>query len=74
MGVAKSNGRRDSAPPPPLLAVALNGSRDHQRTPRTPDDLAAAARASAAAGARVIHLHPYDSAGRETKSAEPNEP
>lgn len=55
----------------PLLAVALNGSREHPALPRTPDELAAAARACVDAGARVIHLHPYDPDGRETLAAEP---
>jgi uncharacterized protein (DUF849 family) len=54
----------------PLLAVALNGSREHERVPRTPAELAAAARACVEAGARVIHLHPFDG-GRETLRAEP---
>jgi len=55
----------------PLLEVALNGSRDHPRTPRSPRELAAEARASVKAGAQVLHLHPYDEAGRETLAAEP---
>ena len=57
--------------PAPLLAVALNGSRVHPRVPRTPGELAEAARASVDAGARVLHLHPYDAAGGETLAAEP---
>jgi len=56
---------------PPLLEVALNGSRDHPRTPRSPRELAAEARASVDAGAQVLHLHPYDATGRETLAAEP---
>jgi uncharacterized protein (DUF849 family) len=63
-----------SPEPPPLLEVALNGSRlpdEHPRIPRTPDELAAEARASVDAGAQVLHLHPYDAAGRETLVAEP---
>jgi uncharacterized protein (DUF849 family) len=55
----------------PLLQAALNGDRDHPAVPRTPDELAAEARASVDAGARVLHLHPYDSEGRETFEAEP---
>jgi len=39
--------------------------------PRTPDELASEARASVDAGARVLHLHPYDSDGRQTFEAEP---
>jgi uncharacterized protein (DUF849 family) len=57
-----------------LLEVALNGSRstaDHPRIPRTPEQLAEEARASVEAGARVLHLHPYDGAGLETLAAEP---
>lgn len=54
----------------PLLAVALNGSRDHPRIPRTPRELAREARRSVEAGARVIHLHPYKD-GLETLGAEP---
>lgn len=57
--------------PVPLLEAALNGSRHHPRVPRTPNELAEAARACVAAGARVLHLHPYDAAGRETLAAEP---
>ena len=52
-----------------MLQVALNGSRsddEHPTIPRTPAALAEAARASVAAGAQVIHLHPFDAAGIET--------
>jgi uncharacterized protein (DUF849 family) len=55
----------------PLLQAALNGDRDHPAVPRTPEELAAEARASVDAGARVLHLHPYDADGRETFEAEP---
>jgi uncharacterized protein (DUF849 family) len=55
----------------PLLQVALNGDREHPAVPRTPDELASEARASVDAGARVLHLHPYDSDGRQTFEAEP---
>jgi uncharacterized protein (DUF849 family) len=54
----------------PLLQAALNGDRDHPAVPRTPDELAAEARASVDAGARVLHLHPYDAEGRQTLEAE----
>lgn len=57
--------------PPPLLEAALNGSRVHPHVPRTPDELAEAARRSVEAGARVLHLHPYDATGGETLAAEP---
>ena len=36
-----------------------------------PDELAAEARASVDAGARVLHLHPYDADGLQTLAAEP---
>lgn len=58
-------------PASPLLEVALNGSREHPRLPRAPGELAEAARACVDAGARILHLHPYDKAGRETLAAEP---
>ena len=50
----------------PLLQAALNGNRDHPAVPRAPAELAAAAREAVAAGARSLHLHPYDGRGRET--------
>jgi uncharacterized protein (DUF849 family) len=53
------------------LHAALNGDRDHPATPRTPDELAADARAAVDAGAVTLHLHPYDDDGRETLAAEP---
>jgi uncharacterized protein (DUF849 family) len=58
----------------PLLEVALNGARsaaEHPRIPRTPDELAEQCRAAVDAGAQVLHLHPYDTAGRETLAASP---
>ncbi len=58
---------------PPLLQVALNGSRtaaEHPAIPRTPEELALASRAAVDAGARVVHLHAYDT-GVETLAAEP---
>jgi len=55
----------------PLLEAALNGSRVHPAVPRSPDELARAARASVDAGARALHLHPFDSVGNETLMAEP---
>lgn len=62
----------DQHPPgAPLLEVSLNGSREHPGVPRTPLELAGAARASVAAGARVVHFHPFDAAGRETLAAGP---
>jgi uncharacterized protein (DUF849 family) len=54
----------------PLLEVALNGSRDHAGVPRTAEQLAAAAHAAVAEGARVIHMHPYDALGRAVRHQE----
>jgi uncharacterized protein (DUF849 family) len=59
---------------PPLLEAALNGARprtEHPGIPRTPEELAEEARASVDAGARALHLHPYDARGVETLAAEP---
>ena len=59
---------------PPLLKACLNGSRtrqEHPAIPRTPDELAADGRAAVEAGAKVLHLHPYDATGAETLAAEP---
>jgi len=58
----------------PTLEVALNGSRsttEHPAIPRTPDELAKESRAAVDAGAQVVHLHAYDSAGVETMAAAP---
>ena len=58
-----------------LLKACLNGDRtdaEHPAVPRTPDELAADARACVEAGARVLHLHPYDAEGRQTLAAEPS--
>jgi uncharacterized protein (DUF849 family) len=52
-----------------LLQAALNGDREHPALPRTPDELAVEARAAVSAGARVLHLHPYDDAGRQSLEA-----
>lgn len=54
----------------PLLHAALNGDRDHPATPRTPEDIAAQARAAVDAGAQIVHLHPFDRKGRQTFDAE----
>ncbi len=64
---------RDSRAQAPvrLLQAALNGDRAHPAVPRTPDELAAEARAAVDAGAGSLHLHPYDEDGRETLEAEP---
>ena len=57
----------------PMLEAALNGGRtldEHPQIPRTPEELAMAARHSVAAGAQILHLHPYDDHGRQTFDAE----
>jgi uncharacterized protein (DUF849 family) len=54
-----------------MLQAALNGDREHPAVPRTPDELGAEGRAAVDAGARVLHLHPYDGDGRQTFDAEP---
>jgi uncharacterized protein (DUF849 family) len=53
-----------------MLQAALNGDREHPALPRTPAQLAAEGRAAVQAGARVLHLHPYDG-GRQTLDAGP---
>lgn len=50
----------------PKLHAALNGDRDHPAAPHTPETIAAEASAAVAAGAEVVHLHPFDDAGRQT--------
>jgi uncharacterized protein (DUF849 family) len=55
----------------PLLQAALNGDRVHPAAPRTPGDMAAQARAAVDAGARSLHLHPWDADGRQTLAAGP---
>jgi uncharacterized protein (DUF849 family) len=54
-----------------LLQAALNGDREHPAAPRTPDELAAEARAAVEAGAQSLHLHPFDESRRETLDPEP---
>lgn len=54
-----------------LLHAALNGERGHPAAPRTPADIAREAREAVRAGARSVHLHPYDEKGRQTLDAEP---
>ncbi len=58
-------------PPVRLLQAALNGDRDHPTVPRTPHELATEARAAVDAGARSLHLHPYDEDARQTLEARP---
>jgi uncharacterized protein (DUF849 family) len=56
------------------LQVALNGARtdaEHPSIPRTPTELAAAARAAVDAGADVVHVHAFDADGVETLAPGP---
>jgi uncharacterized protein (DUF849 family) len=58
----------------PVIQAALNGSRtrdEHPAIPRTPEELAAEARAAVDAGAGVVHVHAYDEDGVESLAAEP---
>ncbi|MEU4425675.1 3-keto-5-aminohexanoate cleavage protein [Actinoplanes sp. NPDC024001] len=51
------------------IKACLNGGRDrdeHPAVPITPDELAAEAAASVAAGAEALHLHPRDRAGAQS--------
>jgi uncharacterized protein (DUF849 family) len=57
-----------------LLQACLNGSRtdeEHPAIPRTPAELAAEGRAAVAAGANLLHLHPYDDDRTETFAVGP---
>ena len=56
-------------PTPVFLQAALNGDSLHPATPRTPAAIADAARAAVDAGARSVHVHAFDDAGRETLDA-----
>jgi len=52
-----------------LIQASLNGGTtraEHPAVPLTPAELAAEARAAAAAGARSIHVHPRDLSGAQT--------
>lgn len=56
------------------VQACLNGSRtdaEHPAVPRTPAEIARAARAAVDAGASVLHVHAFDDAGAETLAAEP---
>jgi uncharacterized protein (DUF849 family) len=53
----------------PLLQAALNGDREHPAAPRTAEDIAREARAAVDAGARSLHIHPYDTGGGQTLEA-----
>lgn len=57
-----------------LVQACLNGSRtdaEHPAVPRTPAEIAAAGRASVAAGAGVLHVHAFDDDGAETLASGP---
>jgi uncharacterized protein (DUF849 family) len=54
-----------------MLQAALNGNREHPAAPRRPSTIAAQAAAAVAAGARSVHLHPYDENGDQTLAAGP---
>jgi uncharacterized protein (DUF849 family) len=49
-----------------FLQAALNGDSVHPATPRTPAAIAAAARGAVDAGAHSVHVHAFDTEGRET--------
>lgn len=56
-----------------LLKAAINGARtraEHSRLPMQPEELAAAAKASVAAGAGAVHFHARARDGRESLAAE----
>jgi uncharacterized protein (DUF849 family) len=56
------------------LQAALNGARsdaEHPSIPRTPYELAVAARSAVDAGADVVHVHAFDANGAETLAPEP---
>ena len=46
-----------------FLQAALNGDSDHPAAPRSPVEIAKAARAVADAGAQSVHVHACDGAG-----------
>ena len=54
-----------------FLQAALNGDRIHPAAPRTPKDIANAARRSVDAGAQSVHIHAFDDSGRETLESAP---
>lgn len=57
--------------PHPFLQAALNGDRVHPAAPRTPAAIAESAREAMRAGATSVHVHAFDSAGRETLDGAP---
>jgi uncharacterized protein (DUF849 family) len=58
-------------PGAPTLQAALNGDSTHPAMPKTPDEIAAEAAASVAAGATMLHAHAFDDNGEETLAAGP---
>ena len=54
----------------PLVQAALNGDRVHPAAPRTPAEMVTQARGAVDAGARSLHLHPYDEHGQQTFAAQ----
>jgi len=52
-----------------FLQAALNGDRIHPAAPRTPADIATAARAAVEVGAQSVHVHAFDDSGRQTLDA-----
>lgn len=52
-----------------FLQAALNGDRQHDAVPHSPDAIAVDAEAVVRAGAHSVHVHAYDAAGRETLNA-----
>jgi uncharacterized protein (DUF849 family) len=58
---------------PPTIHAALNGDRtpeEHPAIPRTPDEIARAARVSVEAGAELVHVHAWEG-DHDTLGAEP---
>ncbi|PJJ71555.1 uncharacterized protein (DUF849 family) [Diaminobutyricimonas aerilata] len=53
----------------PFLQAALNGDREHPAAPRSPEAIAREAAGAVAAGARSVHLHPYDRDDRQSLDA-----
>ncbi len=51
------------------VQAALNGNRKHPAVPRTPNELAKDTLAVFNAGAKSVHVHPFDEHGRETLEA-----
>ena len=51
---------------PTFLQAALNGDRVHPAAPRTPNAIAASARAAVEAGALSVHAHVFDDDGNAT--------